>query len=146
MLDTVNIVCVLFEHCKNLSELSKCQFYRIFGQALALAQIRKVCWDCGWYMLRQYEKLNKICSERLISSVIWWNACVWCVLTLVHCIAINRCHDFSRFGPVNLFWSTRYDKAMTLFLVCLKEFAEFINSMDQQNGIPSEKCFKLPYK
>ncbi|CAN6931228.1 unnamed protein product [Brassica oleracea] len=26
-----------------------------------------------------------------------------------------------RFGPVNLFWSTRYDKAMTLYLICLQE-------------------------
>ncbi|RZC55621.1 hypothetical protein C5167_014477 [Papaver somniferum] len=51
-----------------------------------------------------------------------------------------------RFGPVNLFWSTRYDKAMTLFLTCLKEFAEFANSKDQENNIPPEKCFKLPYK
>ncbi|XP_028770289.1 beclin-1-like protein [Neltuma alba] len=53
---------------------------------------------------------------------------------------------FELFGPVNLFWSTRYDKAMTLFLVCLKEFAEFANSKDQENNIPPEKCFKLPYK
>ncbi|XP_027340236.1 beclin-1-like protein isoform X2 [Abrus precatorius] len=50
------------------------------------------------------------------------------------------------FGPVNLFWSTRYDKAMTLFLACLKDFAEFANSKDQENNIPPEKCFKLPYK
>jgi beclin 1 len=53
---------------------------------------------------------------------------------------------FCRFGPVNLFWSTRYDKAMTLFLACLKDFAEFANSKDQENNIPPEKCFKLPYK
>ena len=51
-----------------------------------------------------------------------------------------------RFGPVNLFWSTRYDKAMTLFLACLKDFAEFANSKDKENNIPQEKCFKLPYK
>ncbi|GMP43782.1 hypothetical protein CsSME_00013014 [Camellia sinensis var. sinensis] len=54
--------------------------------------------------------------------------------------------SFLRFGPVNLFWSTRYDKAMTLFLTCLKEFAEFANSKDKENNIPAEKCFKLPYK
>ncbi|KAJ6850880.1 beclin-1-like protein [Iris pallida] len=51
-----------------------------------------------------------------------------------------------RFGPVNLFWSTRYDKAMTLFLTCLKEFAEFANMMDQENNVRPEKWFKLPYK
>ncbi|KAK7323334.1 hypothetical protein VNO77_26804 [Canavalia gladiata] len=53
---------------------------------------------------------------------------------------------YELFGPVNLFWSTRYDKAMTLFLACLKDFAEFAKSKDQQNNIPPEKCFKLPYK
>ncbi|XP_026426409.1 beclin-1-like protein [Papaver somniferum] len=55
-------------------------------------------------------------------------------------------NTYELFGPVNLFWSTRYDKAMTLFLTCLKEFAEFANSKDQENSIPPEKCFKLPYK
>ncbi|XP_038875577.1 beclin-1-like protein isoform X1 [Benincasa hispida] len=55
-------------------------------------------------------------------------------------------NTYELFGPVNLFWSTRYDKAMTLFLTCLKEFAEFANSRDQENNIPHEKCFKLPYK
>ncbi|CAI8596012.1 unnamed protein product [Vicia faba] len=53
---------------------------------------------------------------------------------------------FPRFGPVNLFWSTRYDRAMTHFLACLKDFAEFAKSKDQENNIPPEKCFKLPYK
>ncbi|GFY97455.1 AUTOPHAGY 6 [Actinidia rufa] len=55
-------------------------------------------------------------------------------------------NTYELFGPVNLFWSTRYDKAMTLFLTCLKEFAEFANSKDKENNIPLEKCFKLPYK
>ncbi|XP_057457174.1 beclin-1-like protein [Lotus japonicus] len=54
--------------------------------------------------------------------------------------------SYELFGPVNLFWSTRYDKAMTLFLACLKDFAEFAKSKDQENNIPPEKCFKLPYK
>ena len=64
------------------------------------------------------------------------------------CCLLNFLPDvsFFRFGPVNLFWSTRYDKAMTLFLTCLKEFAEFANSKDKENNIPHEKCFKLPYK
>ena len=51
-----------------------------------------------------------------------------------------------RFGPVNLFWSTRYDKAMTLFLTCLKDFAEFARMKDLENNIPPDKCFKLPYR
>ncbi|GLT84774.1 hypothetical protein SLE2022_029880 [Rubroshorea leprosula] len=55
-------------------------------------------------------------------------------------------NTYELFGPVNLFWSTRYDKAMTLFLTCLKDFAEFAHSKDQENNIPPEKCFKLPYK
>ncbi|XP_011023189.1 PREDICTED: beclin-1-like protein isoform X1 [Populus euphratica] len=53
---------------------------------------------------------------------------------------------YELFGPVNLFWSTRYDKAMTLFLTCLKDFAGFAYSKDQENNIPPEKRFKLPYK
>lgn len=55
-------------------------------------------------------------------------------------------NTYELFGPVNLFWSTRYDKAMTLFLTCLKDFAEFANAKDKENNIPSDKCFKLPYK
>ncbi|XP_044480537.1 beclin-1-like protein isoform X1 [Mangifera indica] len=53
---------------------------------------------------------------------------------------------YELFGPVNLFWSTRYDRAMTLFLTCLKDFAEFAHSKDLENNIPPDKCFKLPYK
>ncbi|GMH00422.1 hypothetical protein Nepgr_002261 [Nepenthes gracilis] len=56
----------------------------------------------------------------------------------------NNTYDL--FGPVNLFWSTRYDKAMTLFLTCLKDFAEFARMKDLENNIPPDKCFKLPYK
>lgn len=53
---------------------------------------------------------------------------------------------YELFGPVNLFWSTRYDKAMTLFATCLKDFAEFAHSKDIENNIPPDKQFKLPYK
>ncbi|WZZ66828.1 hypothetical protein YC2023_078198 [Brassica napus] len=53
---------------------------------------------------------------------------------------------YELFGPVNLFWSTRYDKAMTLYLLCLKDFADFANAKDQENNIPPEKCLKLPFK
>ncbi|GFS32619.1 similar to AUTOPHAGY 6 [Actinidia rufa] len=70
----------------------------------------------------------------------WGQACL-----LLHTMAQYSWPKFP-FGPVNLFWSTRYDKAMTLFLTCLKEFAEFANSKDKENNIPFEKCFKLPYK
>ncbi|PKI76675.1 hypothetical protein CRG98_002984 [Punica granatum] len=55
-------------------------------------------------------------------------------------------NTYELFGPVNLFWSTRYDKAMTLYLTCLKDFADFSYLKDQENSIPPEKCFKLPYK
>jgi hypothetical protein len=53
---------------------------------------------------------------------------------------------YELFGPVNLFWSTRYDKAMTLYLMCLKDFADFANSKDQENNIPPDNCLNLPYK
>ncbi|KAL1223060.1 Beclin-1-like protein [Cardamine amara subsp. amara] len=35
---------------------------------------------------------------------------------------------------------------MILYLMCLKDFADFANSKDKENNIPLEKCFKLPYK
>eukprot|EP00252_Welwitschia_mirabilis_P021575 TRINITY_DN5565_c0_g1_i1.p1 TRINITY_DN5565_c0_g1~~TRINITY_DN5565_c0_g1_i1.p1 ORF type:complete len:243 (-),score=42.44 TRINITY_DN5565_c0_g1_i1:347-1075(-) len=54
-------------------------------------------------------------------------------------------NKYELFGPVNLFWSTRYDKAMTCFLTCLKEFAEFATAKDAGNKA-LDKCFKLPYK
>ncbi|KAF2324876.1 hypothetical protein GH714_020937 [Hevea brasiliensis] len=49
------------------------------------------------------------------------------------------CSSESRFDPVNLFWSTHYDKTMTLFLICLKDFAEFAYLNDQENNILPEK-------
>uniref|UniRef100_A0A0D9VWU3 Beclin 1 protein n=1 Tax=Leersia perrieri TaxID=77586 RepID=A0A0D9VWU3_9ORYZ len=55
-------------------------------------------------------------------------------------------NTYELFGPVNLFWSTRFDKAMTWFLTCLQEFAEFAISLDKQNNVPPEKSLKLPYK
>ncbi|KAK4802180.1 hypothetical protein SAY86_000383 [Trapa natans] len=55
-------------------------------------------------------------------------------------------NTYELFGPVDLFWSTRYDRAMTLYLACLKDFADFANSNDRENNILPEKCFKLPYK
>ncbi|GAU39309.1 hypothetical protein TSUD_119140 [Trifolium subterraneum] len=85
-------------------------------------------------------RLPKIPVEWDEINAAWGQACL-----LLH----TMCQYFRpkfQFGPVNLFWSTRYDKAMTLFLACLKDFAEFANSKDQENNIPPEKCFKLPYK
>ncbi|CAA2960871.1 beclin-1 [Olea europaea subsp. europaea] len=55
-------------------------------------------------------------------------------------------NTYELFGPVNLFRSNRYHKAMTLFLTCLKEFAEFAKEKDVENNISPDKCFKLPYK
>ena len=80
-----------------------------------------------------------------MAQVLETNRCfVPCPLST--CNLLLTCHFVDRFGPVNLFWSTRYDKAMTLFLSCLKDFAEFANSKDKENNIPPDKCFKLPYK
>ncbi|EMS64450.1 Beclin-1-like protein [Triticum urartu] len=55
-------------------------------------------------------------------------------------------NTYELFGPVNLFWSTRFDKAMTWFLTCLQEFSEFAISLDKENNVPSDKSLKLPYK
>uniref|UniRef100_A0ACD5VPP5 Uncharacterized protein n=1 Tax=Avena sativa TaxID=4498 RepID=A0ACD5VPP5_AVESA len=55
-------------------------------------------------------------------------------------------NTYELFGPVNLFWSTRFDKAMTWFLTCLQEFAEFAISLDKENNVPFDKSLKLPYK
>jgi len=56
----------------------------------------------------------------------------------------NKTHKL--FGPANLLFSTQYDKAMTLFLTCLQEFAEFAVSLDKEKNVPPDKSFKLPYK
>uniref|UniRef100_A0A0E0G4I4 Atg6 BARA domain-containing protein n=1 Tax=Oryza nivara TaxID=4536 RepID=A0A0E0G4I4_ORYNI len=58
---------------------------------------------------------------------------------------INQ-NTYELFGPVNLFWSTRFDKAMTWFLTCLQEFADFAVSLDKENNVPPDKSLKLPYK
>ncbi|XP_058225639.1 beclin-1-like protein isoform X2 [Rhododendron vialii] len=92
-------------------------------------------------------RLPKIPVEWDEINAAWGQACL-----LLHTMAQYFRPKFpypfflERFGPVNLFWSTRYDKAMTLFLTCLKEFTQFANSKDKENNIPPEKCFKLPYK
>eukprot|EP00850_Spirogloea_muscicola_P002932 SM000011S19110 [mRNA] locus=s11:954007:957116:- [translate_table: standard] len=54
---------------------------------------------------------------------------------------------YNLFGPVNIFWSTRYDKAMVFYLACLKEFADFAHARDRAAELPpGQSCFQLPYK
>ncbi|THU59520.1 hypothetical protein C4D60_Mb07t02970 [Musa balbisiana] len=85
-------------------------------------------------------RLPKIRVEWDEINAAWGQACL-----LLHTMAQHFRPKFL-FGPVNLFWSSRFDKATTLFLICLKEFAEFANLKDQENNTPPEKCFRLPYK
>ena len=60
--------------------------------------------------------------------------------------------EYELYGPVNILSSHRYDKAMTGFLSCLKEFAEFARESDlssetRADGSSSDgaNAFKLPY-
>ena len=60
--------------------------------------------------------------------------------------------EYELYGPVNILSSHRYDKAMTGFLSCLKEFAEFARESDlssetRADGSSSDgaDAFKLPY-
>ena len=60
--------------------------------------------------------------------------------------------EYELYGPVNILSSHRYDKAMTGFLSCLKEFAEFARESDvsserNADGSSSDgaNAFKLPY-
>ncbi|KAG4989105.1 hypothetical protein JHK85_032088 [Glycine max] len=90
-------------------------------------------------------RLPKIPVEWDEINAAWGQACLL-LHTMCQYFRPKFQYPLSPFGPVNLFWSTRYDKAMTLFLACLKDFADFAKSKDQENNIPPEKCFKLPYK
>ncbi|EFJ28277.1 hypothetical protein SELMODRAFT_94233 [Selaginella moellendorffii] len=60
------------------------------------------------------------------------------------CIADSK-NTYELYGPVNLFWSTHFDKAMVYFLACLKEFADFANAKDRAARVAPGKCFTLPY-
>jgi beclin 1 len=61
---------------------------------------------------------------------------------------------YELYGPVNILSSHRYDKAMTGFLQCLKEFETFAQGVDRQNDDrggtgqhgSSSNYFKLPYQ
>jgi len=59
--------------------------------------------------------------------------------------------EYELYGPVNILSSHRYDKAMTGFLSCLKEFAEFARESDLSSpGVDGDvsdgaNAFKLPY-
>ncbi|KAK9824013.1 hypothetical protein WJX72_006970 [[Myrmecia] bisecta] len=46
-------------------------------------------------------------------------------------------------GPVNKLYCTSYDRAMTLFLSCLNEFADFAKARDSAEG--KRETFELPY-
>ncbi|KAL9270834.1 Beclin-1-like protein [Drosera capensis] len=74
------------------------------------------------------------------TNAAWGQACL-----LLHTMCHHSMPKF-KFGPVNLFWSTRYDKAMTLFLTCLNDFAMFAKTQDLANHIPPAQCFTLPYE
>jgi beclin 1 len=63
-----------------------------------------------------------------------------------YALEVNNASLVFRFGPVNLFWSTRFDNAMTWFLTCLQEFAEFAINLDKENNVPFDKSLNLPYK
>ncbi|KAK3288064.1 Vacuolar protein sorting-associated protein atg6 [Cymbomonas tetramitiformis] len=53
-------------------------------------------------------------------------------------------NTYELYGPVNPFWSARYDKAMVCFLACLQEFADFAKGQDRAKKHSPE--FELPYK
>ena len=59
--------------------------------------------------------------------------------------------EYELYGPVNILSSHRYDKAMTGFLSCLKEFAEFARESDLSSpgrdgdSVDGANAFKLPY-
>jgi len=58
-------------------------------------------------------------------------------------IADNKT-TYELYGPVNPFWSSKYDKAMICFIACLQEFADFAKARDISNG--KNPPFELPYK
>ena len=41
---------------------------------------------------------------------------------------------YELYGPVNPFWSARYDAGMICFLQCLQEFADFAKARDVAHG------------
>ena len=55
-----------------------------------------------------------------------------------------RGNSYELFGPVNILSSHKYDRAMTGFLACLKEFAEHAHATDVAAGV--EPPFELPYE
>uniref|UniRef100_A0A0D9ZB06 Atg6 BARA domain-containing protein n=1 Tax=Oryza glumipatula TaxID=40148 RepID=A0A0D9ZB06_9ORYZ len=80
----------------------------------------------------------------LYSDIIF--ATVYLLVILLRSNSYMAFTSINWFGPVNLFWSTRFDKAMTWFLTCLQEFADFAVSLDKENNVPPDKSLKLPYK
>ncbi|CAK0735365.1 hypothetical protein CVIRNUC_000569 [Coccomyxa viridis] len=52
-------------------------------------------------------------------------------------------HDL--FGPVNKIYCASYDRAMALYLACLREFAEFAHGRDVSEQAPGRTPLELPY-
>uniref|UniRef100_A0A0D6R4K7 Beclin-1-like protein n=1 Tax=Araucaria cunninghamii TaxID=56994 RepID=A0A0D6R4K7_ARACU len=107
-------------------------------------------------------RLPKIPVEWDEINAAWGQACLLLHTMAVHCdikfpyriipmgsyarMADKNNNTYELYGPVNLFWSTRYDKAMTFFLACLKEFEGYANGKDRAANVPLDKCFKFPYR
>eukprot|EP00879_Flechtneria_rotunda_P022249 GHRR01023475.1.p1 GENE.GHRR01023475.1~~GHRR01023475.1.p1 ORF type:complete len:282 (+),score=77.32 GHRR01023475.1:350-1195(+) len=50
---------------------------------------------------------------------------------------------YDLFGPVNKLWGSSYDKAMAVYLACLKEFGDFARARDIAEGQPN--LFEFPF-
>ena len=53
---------------------------------------------------------------------------------------------YELYGPVNVFWSVRYDRAMVGFLTCLDELGAFARSRDLAHGVAPNDAFALPHR
>lgn len=107
-------------------------------------------------------RLPKIPVEWDEINAAWGQACLLLHTMAAHCgcklpyriipmgsyprMTDSKNNIYELYGPVNLFWSTRYDKAMTFFLACLKEFENYANAKDRAANVPLDKCVKFPYR
>ncbi|GLJ50760.1 hypothetical protein SUGI_1081180 [Cryptomeria japonica] len=107
-------------------------------------------------------RLPKIPVEWDEINAAWGQACLLLHTMAVYCgcklpyriipmgsyprMADSKNNIYELYGPVNLFWSTRYDKAMTFFLACLKEFENYANAKDRAANVALDKCVKFPYR
>ncbi|CAL8467088.1 g6624 [Coccomyxa elongata] len=53
------------------------------------------------------------------------------------------CHDL--FGPASKLYCVDFDRAVCLYLACLKEFAEFAGARDAAEAVPGRTPLELPY-